>query len=127
MTDTVKKEIEALIDGWYFDDDSYQHVFDFGTFLLGFTKYLHTLNKSESGLKKHKENVSLIGYFHCNYSDDLNEPFECANFAGGFFFSSVYFESKVSNAPSAIDAYAATWNLLDNYIVSKTYINFKIE
>lgn len=127
MADLVKKEIEDFIEDWYFDDDSYQHVFDCGAFILGFTRYLDTLNKSERSLNKHRENVYLIGHFYCNYNEELEKPFVCEDLEGGFFFSSFHFERKVSNSESAINGYSATWNLLDKYITSKTYLNFIIQ
>jgi hypothetical protein len=127
MTDLVKKEIEDFIEDWYYDEDSYQHAFDCGAFLLGFTKYLDTLNKSERSLRDHKNNVSLIGHFYCNYNDEPEKPFVCEDLEGGFFFSSFHFERKVSNSERAVNGYSATWNLLDKYITSKTYLNFIIE
>jgi hypothetical protein len=126
MTDTIKKEIEALIDDWHYDDESYKYAFDMGKFLLGFTRYLDTLNMSERTRRKHDSNLWLIGKFECNYSYRTDKPFDCSHLAGGASYE-VEFERKVSDSPTALASYGATWNYLDKYITSKTYLNFKIE
>jgi hypothetical protein len=126
MTDTIKKEIEALIHGRHFDDESYKYSLEMGRFLLGFTRYLETRNMSERTRSKHEDNLFYIGSFECNYGCRTDKPFNYKNFAGGASYE-YEFERKVSDSPTALASYRATWNYLDKYITSKTYLNFKIE
>jgi hypothetical protein len=126
MTDTVKKEIEALINGWYCDDESYKYASEMGKFFFGFMRYLNTLNMSERTRRKHDNNLWLVGNFECNYGYRTDKPFNCKNLAGGASYE-CEFERKVSDSPTALASYRATWNYLDKYITSKTYLNFKIE
>ncbi len=126
MTDTVKKEIEALIKGWHYDDESYKYAFEMGKFILGFTHYLDTLNMSVRTRRNHDSNLWLIGNLECNYGYRTDSPFKPDNLAGGASYE-CEFERKVSDSPTALASYRATWNYLNKYIISKTYINFKIE
>ncbi len=126
MTGTLKKEIEDFIDDWHYDEASYKYAFDMGKFLVGFTRYLDTLNMSERTRRKHDNNLWLVGKFACNYGYRVEEQFDCQHLAGGASYE-YEFERKVSDSPTALAAYRATWNYLDKYITSKTYLNFKIE
>ena len=125
MTEEIKKEIEEYVSDWVFDEKSKIYAFQFGKFLFGFMDYLDSLNMSDRTLNGHKDNLYLIGLFELNYGYNHEEPFDVNNFANGVKYDYEY-SYKVSDSPTSLSRYSATWNYLAKYIKTKAYLEFQI-
>jgi hypothetical protein len=97
-----------------------------GTFLFGFMKYLETLDLAERNLRHQKENVWLIGSFECGYGYRTDETFDPEMLEDGPMYE-YEFERKVSDSPTAISSYKATWKRLDKYIKNRAYRDFLLD
>lgn len=125
MDEKTKEELEDLISDWHWDDESYEYASEMGKFLLGFKKYLATLGLSVRNLRHHQENVYLIGMFITKY-DYNSPPFKISDIIESSPHT-IEYEIKVSDSPTSVANYKATWNYLKKYILSEAYLNFKID
>ena len=125
MDEKTKEELEDLISDWHWDDESYEYASEMGKFLLGFKKYLTTLDLSLRNLRNHHENIYLIGMFIAEY-DFNSPPFEISDITESSPHTDAY-KRKVSDSPTSVANYKATWNYLKKYILSEAYLNFKID
>ena len=126
MTEELRKTIKEDSDNWAYDEESKAYAFELGKFLYGFMAYLDSLNMSERTLRAHKDNVYAIGILELQYGYRDEEPFKLENFAGGASYDYEY-SYKVSNSPTSINRYCATWNYIDKYIKTKAYLKFHID
>jgi hypothetical protein len=105
-------ELENFIEDWYYDDASREFARQVGQFLFDFLDDLDAQGFSDRTYNKHVGNCWLIGKFTCGYG--YHETFSPQIFQGGPSY--LYeFERKVSDAPSAIKSYQATWRKLARY------------
>ncbi len=106
-------ELEDFIEDWYWDDASREFALQVGQFLFEFLGDLDTKGFSDRTFNKHVSNCWLIGKFTCDYG--YHETFSPGIFGGGPSY--LYeFKRKVSDAPSAVKSYQATWRKLARYV-----------
>ena len=70
MNQSLKKEIEAYVGGWYWDDSSRKYAFELGKFLFSFINYLGDQKLSNRTKRKHEDNTHIIGSFETGYGCD---------------------------------------------------------
>ena len=108
----AQAELEDFIEDWHWDDASHEFARQAGQFLFGFLDDLDTKGLSDRTYNKHVDNCWLIGKFTCDYG--YHETFSPQIFQGepSYLYE---FKRKVSDAPSAIKSYQATWRKLARY------------
>ncbi|MEA3357332.1 MAG: hypothetical protein U9Q67_02760, partial [Patescibacteria group bacterium] len=61
------EELEYFIEDWHCGKKSHKLARKMGLFMFDFFEYLRSQNLSESTLRKHENNCSLIGKFVADY------------------------------------------------------------
>jgi len=105
-------ELEDFIKDWHWDDASREFARQVGQFLFEFLDDLDAKRFSDRTYNKHVDNCWLIGKFTCDYG--YRETFSPEIFRGepSYLYE---FKRKVSDAPSALKSYQATWRKLARY------------
>ena len=106
-------ELEDFIEDWYWDDASHEFARQVGQFLFDFLDDLEAKGLSGRTYNKHVDNCWLIDKFTCDYG--YHETFSPRIFGGepSYLYE---FRRKVSDAPSALKSYQATWRKLARYV-----------
>ena len=112
-------EIEAMIEDWYWDDESHAFARQIGSLLLEFLNYLEWTGLSEQTLRKHEQNCWLIGKFTCDYGGF--KTYAPAIFQGGPRYLGE-FRRKVSSSANALNSYQATWRRLGRFLREQNYV-----
>jgi len=118
LPDEAEAELEAFIEDWYWDEASHELARHLGAFLFQFLDDLASTGLSERTMRKHASNCWLIGKFVCDYGD--HDTFAPTIFLGGPSY--LYeFRRTVSDTPSAVASYKATWRKIERYVRSLGY------
>ena len=112
-------EIEAMIEDWYWDDESHAFARQVGALLIEFLNYLEWTGLSEQTLRKHEQNCWLIGKFTCDYGGF--KTYAPAIFQGGPRYLGE-FRRKVSSSANALNSYQATWRRLGRFLREQNYV-----
>jgi len=109
----AQAELKDFIADWHWDAASLKFARQVGQFLFVFLDDMETEGLSDRTYNKHVDNCWLIGKFTCDYG--YRETFSPKIFRGepSYLYE---FKRKVSDAPSAIKSYKATWRKLARYV-----------
>ena len=110
------EELEYLIEDWYWNKKSHEFARKMGLFMFEFFEYLRSQNLSESTLRKHESNCSLIGKFVADYG--YYNEFTPEIFIGEPDYVHE-FKRKVMNTKYMVESYKTTWRKLSKYAQSK--------
>lgn len=112
------RELEEIIQDWYWDEASHEFARQVGAFLFQFIDYLETMGLSERTIRRHSSNCWSIGWLECSYG--YHDTFSPAIFLGEPWFL-IEFKRKVSDSQYAVSSYKATWRKLARYVHSLGY------
>ena len=111
-TDFNKEDLEYLIEDWHWDKKSHEFACKMGHFLLEFFRHLKSQGLSESTIRKHESNCSLIGKFVADYGYHDEFTPEILTGKPGYISE---FKRKVMDSNYMVESYKTTWRKLANY------------
>jgi len=112
-----KKELEYFIEDWHWDKKSHEFARKMGFFMFEFFEYLEDQKLSESTLRKHESNCSLIGKFIADYGY-YYDGFTPDILAGKPDYIRE-FKRKIWDSKYMIESYKTTWRKLAKYALSR--------
>ncbi|MCX6082298.1 MAG: hypothetical protein NTW32_22450 [Chloroflexi bacterium] len=111
-------ELEAFIDGWYWDEKTHDYARQVGEFLFEFLDDLDEYGLSDQTVVKHERNCWAIGWLevrhgkHTTFSPDI--------FMGGPKFLQEYYQ-EISATQYSLSSYKTTWRKLEKYVISDAW------
>ena len=113
-----KEDLEKFISDYHWDKSSKIYAYELGKVLFSFLIYLKGQDLKPESLRKHRSNLSIIGFFVAK--DAYHDKFQPEDILDYSFYLSE-FKIKISDSAYAIQSFKSTGRALNKYIESKQY------